>query len=285
MRAMGDNVSIGGIDAGGTTFKCAVANPALEIVDEVIIPTRAPAETLTDVASFFGQHPDLHHIGIASFGPLNLSSGTIADTPKLEWQNFPLLESVERLTSTPATIDTDVTAAGLAEYAQAKDGKSLVYVTVGTGIGAAYVSDGRALSSSRHAEMGHIRVPRTPNDEFAGLCPFHGDCLEGLASGPAMEARWSMAPEDLDADHEAWTLEAHYLGHLCENLVRILVPEKILFGGGVMQNPHLIELTKAKTQELMGGYQDTQTEIDTAALEPNSGLMGALLIAKSARRV
>ena len=282
MRAMGDNVCIGGIEAGGTTFKCTVAALNLEKIDQAEFPTRSPEATLADIASFFSRYPDLNHIGIASFGPLDLRSGTITDTPKLEWQNYPLLNAIQDATSTSASIETDVTAAGLAEYMHAADDQSLVYITVGTGIGAAYIPSGQPLSNTGHAEMGHIRVPRAPNDRFTGICPFHRDCLEGLASGPAMEARWGIAPDHLDPDHNAWVMEAHYLAHLCENLIRILMPDKILFGGGVMQNSALLEQIKVKTHELMGGYQDTHTEITKAALEPDSGLIGALVVASRA---
>ena len=281
MARMADNLLIGGIEAGGTTFKCAVATDPLTRIAEVSIDTRAPAETMASIQSFFSQYPSLAHVGIASFGPLDLQTGTIADTPKLAWQNYPLLDNVKQLLNAPASLHTDVTAAALAEheYGTNQAANTLVYITVGTGVGAAFIKDGQPLPSDRHAEMGHTLVPRVAHDSFEGICPFHQDCLEGLASAPAIARRWGIKLEEIGADHPAWLMEADYLAYFANNLIRTLAPDIILFGGGVMNAPGLLEQIQDKTQEILAGYQDTGTNIEAASLEPDSGIIGALQLA------
>ena len=230
---------IGGVEAGGTTFRCAVAQSPQDILAETTIATRGPEETLEDVISFFAKHPSVQALGIASFGPLNLDLsdpgyGALADTPKLDWQGYPLLRRLRERLNVPAHLDTDVVAAGMAEYQLgcARGAASLVYITVGTGIGGAYLINGQPNPGLKHAEMGHIPVARAPDDDFPGCCPFHGDCLEGMASASAIFQRWQCPPEQLPKTHPAWRLEAYYLAGLCLVLMRTLAPHAIVLGGG-----------------------------------------------------
>ena len=284
----------GGVEAGGTTFRCAVGPHPLRPAETVTIPTRGPEATLREVAAFFAGQPPVQCVGIASFGPVGLGEnadqyGRLLETPKVAWQGFPILGFLQDAIGRPCVIDTDVTAAALAEhrYGAGKGQDALVYVTVGTGVGAAYLVDGRPPPARFHAEMGHCLIPHDRQaDSFTGMCPFHGDCLEGLASATAVAARWRAAPEELPDDHPAWALEASYLAAFCVNLVRVLAPRRILLGGGLLQRPSLLELTRTAFRQGMGGYHDVparevQTLIAAPALAPDAGLIGALLLAHS----
>ncbi|RZO71260.1 MAG: ROK family protein [OM182 bacterium] len=287
---------IGGVEAGGTTFRCAVAQSPQDILAETTIATRGPEETLEDVISFFAKHPSVQALGIASFGPLNLDLsdpgyGTLADTPKLDWQGYPLLRRLRERLNVPAHLDTDVVAAGMAEYQLgcARGAASLVYITVGTGIGGAYLINGQPNPGLKHAEMGHIPVARAPDDDFPGCCPFHGDCLEGMASASAIFQRWQCPPEQLPKTHPAWRLEAYYLAGLCLVLMRTLAPHAIVLGGGVLQAPGLIEQVRDEVYHGLAGYhalspEDLKRVILKPGLAPDSGLFGSLLLAPGQER-
>jgi fructokinase len=288
---------LGAIEAGGTKFLCAVGTPEGELLQEIRIPTDAPAETIPRVIDFFRLHADsLAAIGIASFGPVQIDRnspqyGFITTTPKAAWRHFDLLGTIRRAIPVPAGFDTDVNAAALAEarWGAAKGLRAFLYVTVGTGIGGGALMDGSPLHGMTHAEMGHIRVPHDlSQDPFAGICPFHGDCLEGLASGPAMEARWQAPASTLAPDHAAWPLEADYLARACLNWICVLSPQRIVLGGGVMR-PDLFPPIRRRVCELLNGYLDVPEltrEIDRyivpSPLEGRAGLLGALELASRA---
>ncbi|MBU3077794.1 ROK family protein [Sphingomonas quercus] len=295
---MGETRLLAGIEAGGTKFVCGVApasgGPSLATRT---MPTRDPEATFADVAAFFAEasarHGPIAAAGIGSFGPLGVDPraadyGRILHTPKPGWAGADLLGRVRAMLGVPAGIDTDVNAAALAEAAAAgRPLASLAYVTVGTGIGVGLVLEGRPVHGLGHPEGGHMLIRRHPAQaDFAGICPFHGDCLEGLASGPAVLAAWGAQGDRLPPDHDFWTVEADYLAQLCANLVFTVAPERIILGGGVMSGGALIEPIRRRTHELLGGYiaqldghaAVTRLITPPACVEP-SGLVGAYLLA------
>lgn len=209
-----------------------------------------------------------------------MRTGVIASTPKLAWRNFDLVSAIRKATGAEVVLDTDVNAAALGEYrwgaAQRVD--TFVYVTVGTGIGGGVMVNGKLLHGLAHPEMGHIRVPHDrAADRFAGTCRSHGDCLEGLASGIAMEARWGVRGADLAADHPGWKLEAHYLALGVVNWIYTLSPERIIIGGGVMRNAELLPLIYGKVRDLLNGYVEVP-EILPPALGDRAGVLGAIAL-------
>ena len=220
----------GGIEAGGTKFVCAVATDANDILAESRFPTTTPAETIERAVAFFREHQGsggLAALGIASFGPVDPNPnsptfGTITTTPKPGWAHTDLAGAIGEALSVPVGFDTDVNGAALAEYrwGAAEGLDTFVYLTIGTGIGGGCVANGKLVHGLIHPEMGHIRVPHDrDHDPFPGVCPFHGDCLEGLAAGPAIESRWGQRAETLPADHPAWPLEANYLALGLVNII------------------------------------------------------------------
>jgi len=282
------NELFGAIEAGGTKFVCATGTAAGEILQRVRIPTGDPADTISQVAAFFRSQPPVSAIGIGSFGPLQLDPrssqyGFITSTPKTAWVQFDLLGAVRAAAGVPVAIDTDVNAAALGEsrWGAGRGVRSFVYVTVGTGIGGALMADGTLLRGRSHLEMGHIRIPSP--DSFPGICPYHGNCLEGLASGPAIEARWNIAAEHLPLDHPAWPLEIEYLAHACANWICTLVPERVILGGGVMR-AELFPPLRARVRELLNDYlplPPLNEYLVPSPLAGNAGILGALELAVS----
>lgn len=280
---------LGAIEAGGTKFVCAVSDDELNLIKKVTIPTTTPDETFGAVFAFFDQY-ELEAIGIGSFGPIDVNPqsefyGYITSTPKRLWQDTNFLGVFKERYNIPIGWNTDVNAAALGEVTlgAAKDKKSCVYITVGTGIGGGAVINGEPLTGYGHPEMGHIHFPRHKNDSYAGACDFHGDCLEGLAAGPAIEGRYSIKAEELPADHEAWEIEAHYLAHAAISYTMTLSPDCIIFGGGVMQQKHLFKLVREKFADLLGGYLNLpplDEYIIPTGLGNESGILGSLLLAK-----
>ena len=286
---------IGAVEAGGTTCRCAVALDPMNTIADQTITTRDPDRTLGDVLAFFAAQPPISHLGVGAFGPVLIDpddprDGTILNTPKTAWRNTPVKGLLQRALQVPVSIETDVGAAALAEaqFGGVRNSDTLAYATVGTGIGGALVTAGQLNPQSRHSEMGHIYVPRAATDKFPGCCPSHADCLEGLASAKAIAARWAAAPETLPADHPAWVLQAHYLGHLCTHILRIAAPARILIGGGVLNADGLIEKIRKAVLHQMGDYHAyTEAELHAViarpTLAPDSGLIGALTLAHRAR--
>jgi fructokinase len=289
----------GAIEAGGTKFVCGVGDAGRGSLETATIPTRNPDQTFADVAAFFegvARHGPIEAIGIATFGPVELRPasprfGQILATPKPAWEGTDMLARTRAILDVPLGLDTDVNAAALAEAAAAgSDITQLAYVTVGTGIGIGLVSDGKAVHGMGHPEVGHILVRRHPAHEgFAGVCPFHGDCLEGLASGPAVAAAWGSSAPHFAPDHPFWAVESDYLGQLCMTLLLTMAPERIVLGGGVMNQQPLFGLVRQRTVDLLAGYLPGLATADDLAdrivpplcVEP-PGLIGAYLLAERA---
>lgn len=281
----------GAIEAGGTKFVCAVSDKELNIVEKITIPTTTPEETFVKVFDFFDRFP-LESIGIGSFGPIDVNKeskkyGYITKTPKKNWTNTNFVGVFKDRYQIPIAWTTDVNAAALAEYklgaAQNKD--SCIYLTVGTGFGGGAIVNGEILEAFNHPEMGHFYPKRHEKDTYQGKCTFHGDCLEGLASGPAIEERYGVSAKELPKDHEAWEIEAHYLAHAALAYTMILRPECIIYGGGVMEQKHLFAKIHEKFEELMADYLTIpalEDYIVSTALGNESGIIGSLLLAEKA---
>ncbi len=289
---------LGALEAGGTKMVCSTGDAEGHVFSRESFPTTTPGETLPKLVAFF-RAAGVEALGIASFGPVDPRKdsptyGTITSTPKLAWQNYPLLRAMRDALPIPMEFDTDVGAAALAEYAlgAAKGLSSCLYVTVGTGVGGGLVVENNLVHGLLHPEFGHFWLRPHPDDPAPhGFCPFHDGCLEGLANGPAIERRWGKKAEELPPDHPAWALEAHYLAQMCMTAVLVLSPEKIILGGGVMQQAHLFDPIRRQTQEMLGGYvrhpailEHIDGYIVPPALGVNSGVTGALLLAARAVR-
>jgi fructokinase len=288
----------GGIEAGGTKFLCIVAAGPQDIRKRVRFETTAPAETLGRAIRFFEAESSLHKleaIGIGSFGPLDLDPGSatfgyITSTPKPGWSGTDLAGFVRKTLKLPVLIDTDVNAAALAEgrWGAARGVSDFVYLTVGTGIGGGAVVAGRLVHGLVHPEMGHVVVRHDfVRDPFPGCCPFHGDCLEGMASGTAMQKRWGQAAEELPPGHLAWELESEYLAQGLVNLICVLSPRRIILGGGVSKAPQLLPGLRSRVQELLNNYVNAPQiirQIDQYILAPGlgdlSGALGAIALAQ-----
>jgi fructokinase len=291
----------GAIEGGGTKFLCAVGSPTAPPLQVASIPTTDPASTLAACLDFFEDarpHGAITALGVACFGPLQLQPeapdyGCLLDTPKAGWSGAPLLAPLRAGLGVPAVIDTDVGAAALAEWQLgAGHGRgSLAYVTVGTGIGGAVVPR-HGGTSLMHAEMGHVPLRQDPRDAgFAGICPFHRDCAEGLASGPAIRARWGCELAALPPGHLGRDIIAGYLGQLAASIVLLHSPECIVLGGGVMSDPQLLPLVRLALRDQLGGYLPPLREpaaFDAYLLAPklgaHSGITGALLLAAGCRQ-
>jgi fructokinase len=287
---------VGGIEAGGTKFVCALGSGPGDIRAEARFGTTSPEETIDRAIAFFQQQETpVVAVGIGSFGPIDprpdsATFGYITATPKPGWKQVDFAGAVRQALDVPVAFDTDVNAAALAEFrwGAARGLDDFIYLTVGTGIGGGAMVNGRLLHGLLHPEMGHILLPRDPaRDSFPGRCPFHGDCLEGLASGPALAARWGVPAETLPAGHPAWELEAHYLGVALANFICTLSPQRIILGGGVMAQPHLFELVRAEVQRLLNGYiqapqilANIDSYIVPPALGSRAGVLGAIALAR-----
>jgi fructokinase len=290
---------LAGIEAGGTKFVCGVGSGPDDL-KTAQFPTSAPDLTLPGVIRFLREAAGtkLEAVGIGSFGPVDLDRssptyGYITSTPKPGWTNFDLAGVVSRELGVPVALDTDVNAAILGEvrWGAAKGLSDAVYMTIGTGIGGGAIVRGEVVHGMVHPEMGHLRIPHDmARDPFAGVCPFHGDCLEGLASGPSMQARWGAPAGTLPPDHPGWILEAHYLALGLTNLTVTLSTKRILLGGGVMKQPHLFELIRKEFARLLNGYvrhsnisEGLHEYIRPPQLSSESGILGALVLAENAR--
>jgi fructokinase len=276
---------LGGIEAGGSKFKCA-AGSGPDDAEIAEFPTTTPQETIGRVGEFFRAREPVESIGIASFGPIDPNPesptyGYITSTPKRGWRDFDFAGTVRRVLGTPVAFDTDVNAAALAEslWGAAVGLRNFIYVTVGTGIGGGALVDGRLLHGRLHPEMGHLRVPHDPvRDPFAGNCPYHGDCLEGLAAGPAIQTRWGAAGHLLPDGHPAWDLEAEYLALGVMSWICVLSPQRIVLGGGVMQRAELFPKIRVRLSELLNGYLEPP-EIVPPKLGTRAGVLGAIALA------
>jgi fructokinase len=287
----------GGIECGGTSFVCAIGSGPTDIVSETRFATTTPTETLATAVDFFrskGSSHTISAVGIASFGPVDLDRssatyGYITTTPKPGWDGVDVAGYVSRELALPVGWDTDVNATALAEHrwGHAVGLDTFVYITVGTGIGGGALLEGRPMHGLVHPEMGHMRVPRDPNDGYTGCCPYHGDCLEGLACGPAIRQRWDTLPEELPDDHPAWELEARYLAAGLANIVFTLSPRRIVIGGGVMRRSVLLPLVRQGLLAQLANYvqasalvDDIESYVVQPALGDRAGVLGAIALAE-----
>lgn len=276
---------------------CAVGNGPDDLRDSVIVPTTTPEETIGRVIAFFAEHADVEAVGVGSFGPVDVDTssptwGSITSTPKPGWAHVDVAKRLASALGVPVAFDTDVNAAALGErrWGAAVDLETFCYVTVGTGIGGGGFVNGRVMHGLLHPELGHMRIPHdTVRDPFAGACPFHGDCLEGLASGEALRARVGGFASELPDDHELWELEAHYLALGLVNVICTLSPQRIVLGGGVMRRDGLIGRVRAEVQRLLGGYlaipaldSGIADYIVAPKLGDRAGVLGAFELARSA---
>ena len=281
---------LGGIEAGGTKFVLAVGPSPREIVSRTVIPTTTPDRTLAEVTHWFAEHGPVVALGIASFGPVELDRaspnwGYITDTPKPGWAQTDIAGPLAKALACPVGFDTDVNGAALAEATYGAGGTSLAYITVGTGIGVGLVTGGRPGHGAGHPQMGHIFPRRDREDfDFPGHCPFHGDCMEGLASGPAILARWGAMLSDLPPGHPAHTYVAGYLAQLCHTAFATVAVETIVLGGGVMQTPGLLDAVRERTFALGAEYLPgrSRQQIVAPKLGQESGISGALQLAARA---
>ena len=302
---------IGGIELGGTKVRCscievgsfdACVGGVTQCTDFFSISnksalakidTSSPQKTFAEIKAYFSNFDRLAALGVASFGPVDIKPmsstyGTILATPKTGWSNFNLGANLSDISDTDNLIfDTDVNMSARAEhqFGAAVQCDNFVYVTVGTGIGAGVYLNGEIAAGKTHFELGHIPIQKKDDDDFAGACSFHRDnCLEGLASGPAIEQRWGVEPQFLDRGHPAWDLEAEYLAQFVQSLVCSYAPEKIVFGGGVMQNTQLLakiqHLAKTKLADYLAYFNPT-AQLVLSTLDDKSGLYGALLAARA----
>lgn len=285
----------GSMEGGGTKFICAVGTGPDDIREEIRFPTTTPDETLDQAISFFKKHA-LAAMGLAPFGPLDLNPasptyGSITATPKAGWSDTDILGRFRRHFDVPMAFDLDVNAAAFGEYFWLPENRgldSLVYFTIGTGIGAGVIVNGKVVHGLTHPEAGHVRLPHDrQKDPFPGGCPFHGDCFEGLANGPAISKRWGQPAESLPDDHPAWDLEAGYIAAALANVICSLSPQRIVLGGGVMERRFLFSLIRNRVREILNGYIPSPVIAGTMelyivppGLGKRSGILGAMAMAK-----
>lgn len=287
---------LGALEAGGTKMVCAIGDEKGNIFDRASFPTLTPDETMGKLLEYF-KDKEIEALGIGSFGPLCLDKnaenyGAITTTPKLAWLNYPLRQFFVDALGVPVGIDTDVNAAALGEatYGAGKGIDSLVYYTIGTGVGGGALVDGVLVHGMVHPEMGHMLLRPDPRDPAPhGFCPYHDGCLEGMANGPAIEKRWGISAKELPEDHVAWEIEAEYLAQMCVNTIVTLSPKKIVLGGGVMHQLHLFDRIRKRTLAMLNGYvahpailENIDDYIVPPGLGDNAGAVGSLLLAVEA---
>jgi len=288
----------GAVELGGTKTIALIAKDHKTILARKRFPTLSPGETIAQIKSFFLENPvtgsQLAAVGVGSFGPLDLNPdsdtfGFVTTTPKAGWQFYDLKSEIESGLQCAVSLDTDVNAAALGEY-RFRDNpvlNNLAYITIGTGIGGGFIVNGNLIHGLLHPEFGHLYIPHdTQVDPFTGICPYHQDCFEGLASGPALNARWGQLPELLPPDHTGWDLESEYISLALVNLVCTLSPEVIILGGGVMHQTQLYQKVRLKLQRRINKYIQSRSlddHLDQYIIPPklgeNSGILGALSLA------
>ena len=287
----------GALEAGGTKMVCAIGDENGNILERISIPTRTPAETMGPMIDFF-RGKGIRALGIGCFGPVDLNRksptyGYITSTPKLAWQNYPIVAEFEKALGVPVGFDTDVNAAALGEatWGCTRDVENSIYITVGTGVGVGVIIGGKPYHGMLHPEGGHILLARHPDDPMVGSgCPFHENCLEGLAAGPSLEKRWGIKGAELTGRKEVWQLEAYYIGQALADYILILSPERIVLGGGVTHQEGLLALIRQETAKQLAGYIRTaaidhlDSYIVGVSLNDNQGVMGAVKLAMDAEK-
>ncbi|MCY7297160.1 ROK family protein [Alteromonas sp. a30] len=282
------------IEAGGTKFNCALFDRQKNIVAEARIATTSPEETLGQCIAFFQQQREaglaFSELGLATFGPVDLNPtsptyGNLTTTPKPGWKNAPLMRTLAEALNCNVAIDTDVNAAARAEYlwGASMNTNVSIYVTVGTGVGAGVLINGKPLQGILHPEMGHILIGDI--QEIQGVCPYHGSCVEGLASGAAMKAIWGVPAQELSDNHPAWAIQSKVLAKFCHNLLVSFSPERLILGGGVMAKPGLLESITQETESSLNHYLAMDSKLSEIIVPPTlgerSGILGALALAMS----
>lgn len=285
---------IGALEAGGTKMVCAIGNEKGEIFEKISIPTKTPETTMPEMIQWF-KAKKIEALGIGCFGPIDPDKdsptyGYITSTPKLAWKDYNIVGAFEEYLCCPVGFDTDVNGSALGEvtFGQAKGKKNIVYLTVGTGIGAGVYAEGKLLHGMLHPEAGHILMRRREDDHYEGKCPYHKTCLEGLAAGPAIEERWGKKGIELQDRDEVWDLEAYYLAQALTDYILILAPQLIILGGGVMHQEQLFTRIRSYVKEMLNGYiktkelEDIDHYIVPASLHDDQGIMGALELGRRA---
>jgi fructokinase len=292
-------MSFGGIEAGGTKWVCGIGDGAGKLLASETFPTTTPEETIPRAAQFFSEHGPLDGLGVGSFGPIDVHRasptwGRITTTPKAGWAHTDLVTPLATALGVPVAFDTDVNAAALAEslWGAAIGLETFCYITVGTGIGGGAIVNGRVLHGLVHPEIGHMRIPHDKTrDPFDGVCPYHRDCLEGLASGESIRRRWGAPGEELADNPAVWELESEYLALGLVNVICTLSPKRIILGGGVLKRPNLLPLIRRRLPGLVSDYLDVPEltrpdAIDHYIVPPglgdSAGVLGAIELARSA---
>ena len=286
--------TLGALEAGGTKMICAIGDETGKIGERISLPTLAPEETVPPMIDFF-RDKGIEALGIACFGPVDpdpasKTYGRILKTPKLPWRDYDIVSAFREALNVPVGFDTDVNGSLLGEvtFGASKGIRNAVYYTIGTGIGAGIMSEGNLLHGMQHAEAGHILMRPVAGDSFKGCCPSHGNCLEGMAAGPAIEQRWGKSGKELADQTEVWELESDYLAQAMLTTIVMLSPEVIILGGGVMAQEQLFPMVREKTLKLLNGYLDTPQlrDIDhyivPASLNGDQGILGCLKLAADA---
>lgn len=279
---------LGALEAGGTKMVCAIGDENGNIFDRVSIPTETPEITMPKLIEYFKENP-VEALGIGCFGPVDLNRnsetyGYITTTPKLAWQNYNIVGAMTEALGILVGFDTDVNASALGEatWGITKGLDNSMYITIGTGVGAGVISGGTLLHGMLHPEAGHILMRRHPQDTYSGKCPFHKTCLEGMAAGPAIEDRWGEKAINLADRKEVWEIEAYYIGQALVNYVLVLSPQRIVLGGGVMHQEHMLPLVRKELKEQLAGYictkelEDLDSYVVLPSLNDNQGIMGSL---------
>ncbi|BCJ97199.1 ROK family protein [Anaerocolumna chitinilytica] len=282
---------LGALEAGGTKMVLAIGNENGEILEQTSIPTETPDITLPKIIDYF-KDKDIKALGIGSFGPIDLDRnsktyGYITSTPKLAWVNCDIVGTLTKHLGVPVGFDTDVNGSALGEatWGSTKGVDSSIYITIGTGVGVGVYQNGKLLHGMLHPEAGHVLLSRHPEDSFTGACPYHSNCFEGLAAGPAIEKRWGKKAYELAPDHKAWELEAYYIAQALVGYIFTLSPHRIVLGGGVMHQTHLFPMIREQVITLINGYlktpllEDIDNYIVPAALNDDQGIMGCIKLA------
>lgn len=285
---------LGALEAGGTKMVCAIGDETGKIFEQISIPTKTPEETVPAMIDYF-QKAKVEALGIGCFGPIDPDKksptyGYITSTPKLAWANYDIVGAFEKALGCPVGFDTDVNGSVLGEatFGQAKGKSSVVYVTIGTGVGAGIYIEGKLLHGMLHPEAGHVMIRRREGDHYQGKCPYHKTCLEGMAAGPAVEERWGKKAIELKDQKEVWDLEAYYIAQALYGYILTLSPEMIILGGGIMHQAQLFPMIRDYVKEMLNGYIKTEelesmeSYIVPASLNDDQGVMGALELGRRA---
>lgn len=283
---------LGALEAGGTKMVCAIGDDKGKIFEKISIPTKTPEMTMPEMTAYFKSR-EIDALGIGCFGPIELDRssptyGYITSTPKTAWKNYNIVGAFAGALKCPIGFDTDVNASVLGEvtFGHARGKNCVIYLTIGTGIGGGIYIEGNLLHGMLHPETGHVLIRKRENDRYEGKCPYHQSCLEGLASGPAIEGRWGKKGAELADKPEVWDLEADYIAQALMGYILTLSPQMIILGGGVMHQDRLFPLIRDKVTQMLGGYirtkelEDMENYIVPASLQDDQGIMGCLELAR-----